>query len=284
MAGTRLLLIEDDPDIADMLLAYFGLRKEFEVFHAHDGTEGLQLARSLHPNLILLDVMLPDRSGWDVAMTLRRAALTRYIPIIFLTQLNGRQDRLHGLGLGADDYVSKPFDMEELRLRIQAVLRRAMQARLYEPRTGLPGTPLIEDELRRLSGESGWSQLDVRISGLDAFRETYGFMAADEALGFAARLCLETLNELGTGNDFVGLSDTDTLQIITHTSEPQEIIKALKKGFLLRSRMLYNFRDAERGYIVLSPGTVQERHVPLMHLTITTTSADAYGPQQSVGV
>lgn len=279
MAEIRLLLIEDDPDITDLLLTYFGLRKEYEVIHAYDGEDGMRLARKRHPNLILLDVMLPDRTGWDVARVLRQSPLTRYIPIIFLTQLTTRPDRLHGLSLGADDYVPKPFDIEELRLRIQAVLRRATKSHLYEPRTGLPGSPLIEEELRRLVGQSGWYQLDVRISGQAAFRDTYGFMAADEALGLAARLTLETLNELGTPNDFVGISNTDTLQILTHSDNPQAIINALQQGFLTGSRLLYNFRDAERGYIVLNPGTAQERHVPLMHLTISTTSADTYRPQ-----
>lgn len=275
MPETRLLVIEDDPDIADLLLAYFGLLQEYILFHAADGQEGIALARTQHPTLILLDVMLPDMTGWQVAEALRTTALTRYIPIIFLSQLSQRHDRLHGLELGADDYVTKPFDMEELRLRIQAVLRRSMQARLYEPRTGLPGAPLIAEELTRLTGKSGWDQLGFTIDHLGAFRETYGFMAADEALGAAAQIILDVLNELGTPDDFAGITDDDRLIVITHSGQSVALARAVRDRFDARSKLLYNFRDVERGHIVLFPGTAQEKRVPLMRLTVGAQDAGA---------
>lgn len=125
MPETRLLVIEDDPDIADLLLAYFGLRQEYTLFHAADGQEGIALARTQHPTLILLDVMLPDMTGWQVAEALRATALTRYIPIIFLSQLSRRHDRLHGLELGADDYITKPFSPRVVVARVRAALRRS---------------------------------------------------------------------------------------------------------------------------------------------------------------
>ncbi len=282
MPETRLLVIEDDPDIADLLLAYFGLRQEYTLFHAADGQEGITLARTQHPTLILLDVMLPDMSGWQVAEALRTAALTRYIPIIFLSQLSQRHDRLRGLELGADDYITKPFDMEELRLRIQAVLRHAMQARLFEPRTGLPGAPLIAEELERLVSQPGWERMDITIQHLEAFREAYGFMAADEALGAAAQIILDTLNELGTPDDFAGITDDDRLLVITHSGQPAALAHTIRERFTARSRLLYNFRDVERGHIVLFPGTAQEKHVPLMRLL--TGAQDAGADVQAAGV
>src|SRR5258706_3841551 len=135
MSKKRLLVIEDDIDVAEMLVVYFS-SQGFEVLNATSGIEGIQLARSKFPNLILLDVMLPDMDGFDVCKILRTTTLTRYIPITFLTQRDARADKVAGLELGADDYVTKPFDVEELRLRIQGSLRRSTREALQDPRTG----------------------------------------------------------------------------------------------------------------------------------------------------
>jgi CheY-like chemotaxis protein len=266
MPNIRLLMIEDDPDVAELLLTYFDMVK-YEVYHGADGREGIALARAHHPNLILLDVMLPDMSGWDIAKSLRGAALTRYIPIIFLTQRAERGSKIKGLALGADDYVTKPFDVEELRLRVQAAIRRATRDRLYEPRTGLPGTPLIKAEMEKRDGEGGWSRLDLHIDGLGAFRDVYGFLAGDEALGYAAQTILKTVRELGTEHDFVGIDDDDTLVVITHTPNVQTFRRTVTEHFRESVRALYNFQDAERGYILMSPGTPEEAQAPLMSLS-----------------
>src|SRR5439155_23212763 len=113
----RLLIIEDDVDVAEMLVVYF-TGQGYEVFNAITGSEGIATARAKFPNLILLDIMLPDMDGFDVCKSLRTTMLTRNIPITFLTQRDSRADKVAGLELGADDYVTKPFDVEELRLRI----------------------------------------------------------------------------------------------------------------------------------------------------------------------
>ena len=186
MSKKRLLIIEDDVDVSEMLVVYFK-SQDYEVFHAEEGADGIALARAKMPNLILLDVMLPDMDGFDVCRALRTTTLTKYIPITFLTQRDGRADKVAGLELGADDYVTKPFDIEELRLRVQGSIRRASRDHLHEPRTGLPGGPMIEAELRRLQqADQPKPYLDIVINGFSVFREAYGFMSADEALSLAA--------------------------------------------------------------------------------------------------
>src|SRR5690554_5286235 len=152
MAKKRLLIIEDDVDVQEMLAVYFE-SLGYEVLLATEGAEGIALARSKFPNLILLDVMLPDMDGFDTCKALRTSTLTKYIPITFLTQRDARADKVAGLELGADDYVTKPFDMEELRLRVQGSIRRATRDHLHEPRTGLPTGPMIRAELTRRAGQ-----------------------------------------------------------------------------------------------------------------------------------
>ena len=123
MARERILLIEDEPDIAEVL--QYNLEKEgFEVELAHRGDSGLEALRRQAPDLILLDLMLPGVDGLELTRILKREATTARIPIVMLTARGEEVDRIVGLELGADDYISKPFSPREVVLRVKAVLRR----------------------------------------------------------------------------------------------------------------------------------------------------------------
>src|SRR5258708_28782549 len=164
MSKKRLLIIEDDADVAEMLVVYF-TAQGYDVLNAMSGNEGVAMARAKFPNMILLDIMLPDMDGFDVAKVLRTTTLTKYIPITFLTQRDARADKVAGLELGADDYVTKPFDVEELRLRIMGSLRRSSRESLQDPRTGLPTTAMIEETHEKLATRPGLNQLNMQLIG-----------------------------------------------------------------------------------------------------------------------
>ena len=117
----RILIIEDDRNIADLLRLY--LEKEgYEVAIAYDGLKGLEKFREFKPDLLLLDVMLPGMDGWGVCRSIRQDSKT---PIIMLTAKSETEDKVFGLKQGADDYITKPFEMKEVLARIEAVLRRS---------------------------------------------------------------------------------------------------------------------------------------------------------------
>ena len=119
-----ILVIEDEPDLREVL--EFNLRQAgHEILLAGRAAEGLKSAKQRLPDLVILDLMLPDRPGTDVCRELRGDPATRAIPIMMLTARGEEIDRVVGFELGADDYVTKPFSMRELLLRIQAILRRA---------------------------------------------------------------------------------------------------------------------------------------------------------------
>lgn len=267
MAKKRLLIIEDDVDVSEMLTAFFE-SQGYEIFHAEEGAEGIALSRSKFPDLILLDVMLPDMDGFDVCKALRTTTLTKYIPITFLTQRDARADKVAGLQLGADDYVTKPFDIEELRLRVQRSIDRACRDHLHEMRTGLPSGPMIEAELRALDGRSGWHHLEITLNGLSAFREVYGFISADEALALTAQVLSDVVGEMGTPYDFIGTPEEGHFVIFTHSRAIEDMVRAMVKLSDERIKTIYNFTDAERGYIVFKPGTAEERREPLMSLQV----------------
>jgi len=120
MAGKRVLVVDDDAKTVELVKLYLD-RDGYKVLTAYDGIEALRLARESHPDLIVLDLMLPGIDGLEVCRTLRAES---DVPIIMLTARTTEQDRLTGLGLGADDYVTKPFSPKELAARVRVVLRR----------------------------------------------------------------------------------------------------------------------------------------------------------------
>ena len=119
--ATKILIVEDDNNIADLLRLYLE-KEKYEVTIASDGGQGVEQFRRVRPDLVLLDLMLPVMDGWAVCRTIRAESQT---PVIMLTAKGELDDKVTGLKQGADDYVTKPFEMRELLARIEAVLRRS---------------------------------------------------------------------------------------------------------------------------------------------------------------
>jgi len=161
MKGHTILYIEDDPDLATMLPLYLRA-KGYNVLVAMTGTDGLRVAQVEAPDLILLDVMLPDIDGHEVFRRLKDNPATRDILVMFLTQRGARDDIIAGLAGGADDYVAKPFDIEELELRMRAVLRRVSLPPFVEP---------SETLVLAVSCEPG-ERIHIRAEGPRRFRTT----------------------------------------------------------------------------------------------------------------
>jgi len=150
---TTILLIEDDESIAEPLI--FGLESEgFHVLHATNGQQGLHLARTGSPAVILLDVMLPDVDGFTVCRTLRRESA---VPILMLTARGQEMERVMGLELGADDYIVKPFSFRELLARVRAILRRRQldQGEAPSPADRLKVGEIVLDRTARQVWRSG---------------------------------------------------------------------------------------------------------------------------------
>jgi PleD family two-component response regulator len=248
MGKARLLVVEDDIDIGNMLKIYFN-GMDFDVDVAVRGSEALEKTKQVLPQLIVLDIMLPDIDGYEVCRNLRTNMRTSHIPVIFLTQRDERSDKLQGLELGADDYITKPFDIEELKLRVQGAIKRSERESLTDPRSGRPAGRLIEDQLRRIIREKGWALLDTGINHFDPFKNVYGFVAGDDVLRFTSMLIGEVVDEVGTTSDFIGHAGGDNFIIIT-TEEKAEPMKArLKERFDNEVLTHYNFMDRQQGFI-----------------------------------
>jgi len=227
-AKSKILIVEDDLDVAEMLNAYFRVQG-YEVFTVNWGEDGVRAAQTVSPDLIILDIRLPDIDGYEVARRVRSDRRTNEIPIIFLTEKRERIDRLQGFEVGADDYITKPFDVQELRLRVRNSLKRVSQGSLTNPVSGLPEGPLVEERLSDVIHKSGWALLHICINNLDSFREAYGFVASDDVLRAISLMIHNTIKETNASDDFIGhISPTDFVVVVAPAHLPafQERIRA----------------------------------------------------------
>ncbi len=273
MGKGRILVVEDDGDISNMLRIYF-TSQGYEVVVAARGGDALERCKQQLPHVIVLDIMLPDIDGYEVCTRLRTNLRTSHVPIIFLTQKDERSDRIAGLERGADDYITKPFDIEELRLRVQGAQRRAEIQSLTNPTTGLPSGKLIEEQLRLLMRKKNWGLLYIGLPGIDAFNDVYGFVAYDEVLRFAALVMGETVDKMGTVEDFIGHISGDDFIIITPADRAKPLADALMKRFNAEVGTHYNFRDRENGYITYKDPDGREQRAPLMKMLIGIILSD----------
>lgn len=211
---SKILVVEDDQDVAEMLNAYFRVLG-YEVFTVNWGEDGVHACQTNKPDLVVLDIRLPDIDGYEVARRLRTDRRTQDVPIIFLTEKRERADRLHGLEIGADDYVTKPFDVQELRLRVRNALNRAKVGTLVNPVSGLPDGALVDEKLKETLPMENHFILLVAILNLDVFRDRYGFVASDDVLRAISLMVQNAMREVGDIDDFFGhLTETDFLMIL----------------------------------------------------------------------
>ena len=267
MEKGRILVVEDDPDISNLLRIYFD-SQGYKVLVAPKGKDALQVCRRELPNVIVLDIQLPDIDGYEVCRRLRANLRTSHIPILFLTQRDERHDRIQGLELGADDYITKPFDIDEVKLRVQNAINRAQWENLTSPTTRLPSGKLIEEQLRLLMRREDWAILYIGILHIDGFNEAYGFVAGDDVFRFAAMVLNDGIEQKGTANDFVGHISADDFIVVTDQAHAPEIQEYVTERFTNEVGTFYSFRDRERGYILLKDKSGSERQSPLMTLAV----------------
>ncbi len=269
MNKERILVVEDQADISGLLKIYF-TSQGYEVMTAMRGQIALEIARKTPPNLALLDVNLPDMTGYDIGKSLRANARTKHIPIIFLTARGEKQDKFIGLGeVQADDYIVKPFDIEEVHLRVRRNLDRAREKNRTHPVTGMPTAELINEELRRLLSADPWALAMIHINGFDTFTQVYGSVVGEDVLKFGAILVNEVINEVGAPEDFVGQLVTGPDFLLTSAPERMKAIaERLVERFDQEIGLHYSYPDRKRGYINVKQGDGSERQESLMTISI----------------
>jgi PleD family two-component response regulator len=249
MAGkNKLLIVEDDPQTAEMLCTYFS-SQGYQVSTVAWGRDAIEFCQDTVPDLIIEDIRLPDIDGYGVVGALRKNLRTSHVPVVFLTERKDRKARIDGLKLGAVDYITKPFDVEELHLRVQNTLRRAAYMSLVDPVTGLPGRQIVWESIQRLVGETDWAVLYIALEGLDAFGEAYGFVAGDDVLRAMGLIVGNVLDEVGGSDGFVGHASKAELLVVTDESKAGRVWDMLVSRLSSAFDYFYPIQDLEPGRV-----------------------------------
>jgi diguanylate cyclase (GGDEF)-like protein len=270
----RVLVADDEEDIRAFLEITLGLAG-FEVLQARDGVEALELARTEVPDIVVLDVMMPRMDGLETLRRLREDARTEHLPVLLLTARALKQHAVEGLDAGADDYLSKPFDADELLARIRAAVRRADQQRSRNPLTGLPGNESILAELaERIGTTTPFALLYVDLDQFKPFNDHYGFLRGDEALRALSELLIEVRAELDDPRAFIGHVGGDDFVLILPPDLAEPTAKAICERFDGLSPGLYDTDEREAGYIEVADRRGIPQRFGMLSLSIGIASSD----------
>ena len=244
MAETsKILVVEDDVDLAEMLNAYFRTQG-YQVRIANWGEDAVKSAIQDVPDVVVLDVRLPDINGFEVCRRLRQNRHTESVPVIFLTEKREREDKLTGLELGAVDYITKPFDIQELRLRVRNILRRAEMDSMVNPVNSLPEGNPVQENLEKMLRQPEWGLVLARIKGLDYFRNRYGFVAADDVARAISLMIINALQESDSADNFVGHIGPVDFAIVTHADRQNQVMNSCR--IRLESSIQYFYPAIDR--------------------------------------
>ncbi len=268
MNHEKILVVEDEASlrkILQMQLAGAG----YEVETAEDGVDGLEKVKQNPPDLVLLDVMMPRMDGSEVCRQLKANFLTSQIPVIMLTALGELRDKVAGLDVGANDYMTKPYALDELLIRMRNILRFSKLQREANPLTGLPGNVAIESEAtgRIQSGEL-FAFLYLDIDHFKAFNDYYSYQDGDFAIKKTAMIILTAVRHIGGSGDFVGHVGGDDFVVFSTPEHARAIADEIKREFDAQMPQLYKEEDRERGYVQVMNRQNVVTKAPLMSITI----------------
>jgi diguanylate cyclase (GGDEF)-like protein len=263
----RVLVVEDD---AATRAAVRALLEDagYECAEASDGEGALAAVRGERLDLVVLDLGLPGMSGADVHRALRRDPRTRLLPTVFLTAFSDRESKLAELEAGADDYITKPYDADELLARVGAAVRRSSVLRSVNPLSGLPGNKTITAEIEsRLAKGGPFALLYVDIDRFKGFNDHYGFARGDLMISTLAQLLAEATWGVDNGR-FLGHIGGDDFVVLSSPEEAEELAACIVRRFDESAPALYDEEDRQRGSIQARDRRGVLRRTPLVSLSI----------------
>lgn len=272
MFKKKILLI-DDSDFFGNYIKNILEEAGYIMLYANKGEEGLRMVRREKPDLVLLDVVMPDMDGFQVCRILRDAESNNLMPIIMLTAQDDLEDRLIGLELGADDYITKPFDKRELLSRVRNTLRRIDRNRGANPLTGLPGNLEIQAEINSLIEKKlSFAVIYADLDNFKAYNDVYGFAQGDLAIKMTADILIDEIRVCGGEGDFVGHIGGDDFILITQPDNAAPICEGIIERFDNRIRELYNEKDLETGCIYTCNRLGECIGYPIMSISLAVIS------------
>lgn len=245
-----IFIVEDDVDLCEMLSAYFRVQG-YDVQNANRGEDAVKAIQEQLPDLAVLDIRLPDIDGFEVCRKMREGRRTQSIPVIFLTEKREQTDIYGGLQLGAVDYITKPFDIQELRLRVRNALKRTQLTNQFNPVTSLPEGSIVGEQLDKLLAQPDWGVVYIQMGGLTAFRDKYGFVAADDVTRAVSVMIGNALKDAGSPDDFIGHTNSHDYVILTTAGRQKRLADRCRMR--LQPSIQYFYPALDRNRVKLLP-------------------------------
>ncbi len=271
----RVLVVEDEPNIREII--NFNLENwGFEVIQAEDGETALAMAEEYSPDLILLDLMLPKMDGIEVCRRLKSGFWTSRIPVIMLTAKKEVKDKVRGMEVGADDYITKPFSREELEARVKMVLSRTRSQRDRNPLTSLPGQIAVQGHVERLLADNiPFALLYLDLDNFKGYNDYYGHSRGDEVIKLLADVIVGAVAQRGSRGDYVGHIGGDDYTVVCAPEAAKEISDDIVAEFEIKVTSLFAPEDVARGYFVIVDRQGKTTKQPCrIHITIAAVPND----------
>jgi diguanylate cyclase (GGDEF)-like protein len=272
----RILIVEDDDSLRRVLRIQLEAAG-YEISEAENGLRALEVLERETPDLVLLDVMMPEMDGYTACKKIRDQRRLAQLPVIFLTAKDAPESRIMSLGEGANDYMTKPYDRKELLLRVRNLIGWGRAQRDSNPLTGLPGNTAIEMETEaRLTRENPFALLYLDLDYFKAYNDYYSYRAGDRVIKLIADTVAEAIERLGNEDDFLGHIGGDDFVAITTPDKAGAICAEIVARFDERILTYYEPKDRERGYVEVENRRFQMERFPLVSVTIVLIESDRY--------
>ncbi|WP_044983983.1 GGDEF domain-containing response regulator [Thermoanaerobacterium saccharolyticum] len=267
------ILIVDDDKLSRTILKNILGSAGYKIYESQDGDEALKLYRRILPDMVILDVVMPGLSGFDLLRILRDEEENQLVPVILLTSSDNYEEKLHGLELGADAYITKPFNEKELLAQVKNLFQRIEHNRMANPLTGLRGNIDIKYEIRRrIKNGSLYAVLYIDLDNFKSFNDYYGFSRGDKIIRQTARILKEALFKCGNANDFLGHIGGDDFIIITTPDKIDDVCNYIISTFDEDIKRYYDDEDLANGYIEVINRRGEIQRFPFVSISIAVVT------------
>lgn len=264
----KILIVDDEPHIR-RILQFLLEQAGYQVVEAGDGQQALDLLATERPDLVLLDVMMPHMDGFAVLEQMRGERDGQCTPVIMLTARGESTARVRGLRVGANDYLGKPFDQEELLARVSNLLDTFRSQREANPLTGLPGNHAIEREVaRRLAQGESFAVMYVDIDRFKSFNDHYGYARGDRAIDLLSQVLCGAVDDVDAERGFVGHVGGDDFVVLCGSEVSEDLATSIVQTFEAGAQHLHDPVDWQRGYLQTKTRTGEPVAAGLITLTI----------------
>ncbi|MBI3297564.1 MAG: response regulator [Elusimicrobia bacterium] len=265
----RLVVADDTPDLLSLIMEALQM-DGYEVRGAADGLEALELITADPPDAVVLDLQMPNLDGFGVVRKLKEDVLLQHLPVLIMSAAGTQANKIEGLELGADDFITKPLDLPELIARVRMILRRSRQGIDANPLTRLPGNTTIQTRIAGAVAAGGpLAVLYADLNHFKAYNDAYGYEAGDQVIKATSRCVLDAVKAAGDARaDFVGHIGGDDFIVVTRPERMEALAGEIVGRFDALAPGFYKEEDRRRGTLLSKDRKGNDTEFPLLSIAV----------------